>query len=63
LQDPSITAPTYKSVVKLTGVGAISDPIVVNGGVYYADGRGNVNRVNAAPTGFGARVHGWRRVR
>ena len=63
LRDPSLVSSTFKSVVKLTGVGAISDPIVVNGGLYYADGRGDVKRVEARPVGFGGRIQGWRRVR
>ena len=64
LQDPTnTTSTTYHAVIKLTGAGAISDPIVVNGGLYYADGRGDVNKVQTRAVGLGGRIQGWRRVR
>jgi len=64
LRDPNVVGtPTYTPVVKLTGVGAISDPIVINGGLYYADGTGQVSKVETRPVGLGGRIQGWRRVR
>lgn len=62
LQDPA--NPTqFRPVVRLAGVGALSDLVVVNGRIYYATTRGGVGSNTPLQTGSGGRVQGWRRVR
>lgn len=63
LLDPTVATPTFKSVVKLTNTGALSDLMVINGSVYFSTGKGGVSRVDARAVGVGGRVQGWRRMR
>jgi hypothetical protein len=62
LQDPANPG-QYRSVVRLTEVGALSDLVVSNGRVYYATTRGGIGSNTPLQTGLGGKVQGWRRVR
>lgn len=63
LLDSTESTPTYRSVVRLSNVGAISDLQAVNGQVVYGRGDGTVEGLGVRAVGLGGRVRGWRRLR